>query len=124
MSRPYFETKVVKVKKEEELKFDYCPCCGAKREAEKPIGNWVNGENLDKIKFPCFCSFMYGSERCYGEINSNHEKSGDREYTMTDLTKQTKGLSIVYGYNSLEQMIEELRVKIKPGKIIIYEEEK
>jgi len=45
---PYLETKVVKVEKEWDA--DHCPTCGQR--IEEPKGNWVNGENLDKIKFP------------------------------------------------------------------------
>jgi len=135
---PYFETKVVKVRKTEEENL-----CGGIRigdkgyrvfrkgkgvpylkEIKQKKGNWANGENLDKIKFPCFCSFMYGAEKCYGEINKNLVfKTNEFEFTMTDLTKQTKRVSIVYGYPTLKEMIEELKVKIKPGKVVIFEEE-
>jgi len=46
--RPYLEVKVVKVKK------------------PQPQGNWVNGENLDAIKFPCFCKYWEFGETHYG----------------------------------------------------------
>jgi len=86
----YSETKVVKVKKEKNkcehphppamviLKEEYaqfkCLRCGeiygtnilSNLWEEQPKGNYVNGENLDKIKFPCFCSYSNNDERGIG----------------------------------------------------------
>jgi len=70
MSKPYFETKVVKVKKKERPSVcpdngrAICLTCGEKlyhieKPKPQPKGNWVNGENLDKIKFPCFCRWNH-----------------------------------------------------------------
>ena len=79
LSRPYFETKVVKVKKENkgcDVEF-ICPICNemlSHNNKKEPKGNWVNGENLDKIKFPCFCSYSdgEGSERKKGFLSMNN----------------------------------------------------
>ena len=61
---PYFETKVVKVKKEKKECIGEICIRGKRRPLyekdhyiyfegkDKSKGNWVNGENLDKIKFP------------------------------------------------------------------------
>ena len=123
--RPYFETKVVKVNKvEKEWTPDCCPCCGAKREAEKPLGNWVNGENLDKIKFPCFCSYeinnvVYG----YGEIIISFKKN-DQIYELINIDGQTlQGTNKVAFFNCLRELIEEFNIHILKGKIILFEEE-
>ena len=61
---PYFEVKVVKVKgKKKEIRSVKCSICGNTyapctcATVTKHKGNWVNGENLDKIKFPVPCSW-------------------------------------------------------------------
>ena len=121
--KPYFEMKVVKVGKPKPKLF-MCKACGTILPAEKPKGNWVNSENLDKIKFPCFCSYMYGNKKSYGEINEIWDDIKYLNvYTITDITKQTQGISIKYQYKSLKDMILNRRIHILKGKIILYEEE-
>lgn len=137
--KPYFELKVVKVKKEKkEWTPGCCPCCGVKREAEQPKGNWVNGENLDKIRFPCFCSFdhrkgIYGGKQGVhgiGMINRTAE-AGRIEYQLSYADRQmenNKKLDILVNSNvlcstpSLEKLIKLYDIHILKGKIIIYEE--
>ena len=124
--KPYLETKVVKVKKEEkEWTPDCCPCCGAKREAEKPLGNWVNGENLDKIKFPCFCTHKDKSSGYsgYGMLISGIDGSSDKEYVLVDIGKQREQLTTVSSNKSLKELIEIWDIHILKGKIILFEEE-
>jgi len=70
MSRPYLGVKVVRAKKQKNkvVKFigrkyelyvkDGKVSIRRHKHQYKPKGNWVNGENLDKIKFPCFCSYI------------------------------------------------------------------
>jgi len=71
LSRQYLELKIVKVKKCRHFLAKWTPgniykCCKCGKivterghKPIKPKGNWVNnGENLDKIKFPCFCSYI------------------------------------------------------------------
>ena len=133
MSRPYFETKVVKVKKEKSKDFAmYCKYhndCEYKRIEpyeilkQQPKGNWVNGENLDKIEYPCFCTFKNNGKEYYGEINTIVDYYGSTGFTLTDITKQTKGVSTKYTFKSITSMIKRFKIKIKPGKIIIFEEE-
>jgi len=93
--RPYLEVKVVKVKKEKH-KQHYCPCCGGKIEMEKPKGNWVNGENLDKIKFPCFCSFVWCGVKIYGMLYEMADEyilintNSQYKYKLTSISNKTE----------------------------------
>ena len=119
---PYFEMKVVKVKKEEKKKL-YCPVCNSELKREKPLGNWVNGENLDAMEYPCFCTFENNGKEYYGEINTVVDYYGSTGFTLTDITEQTKGVSTKYTYKFIEGMIKRFKIKIRPGKIIIFEEE-
>jgi len=117
MSRPYFELKVVKVKKEKPEQ-KYCPCCGGKIEMEKPIGNWVNGENLDKIKFPVGCNW--------------HIPLRDDDVQYGILMKKNSGIELhhikQHNYSSiiasgdLKELIKRWDIHILKGKIILYEE--
>ena len=124
---PYFETKVVKVKKAEkpivsskEWTPDYCPCCGQRTVVEKK-GNWVNGENLDKIKFPCFCRYNAGYT---GMIT----KDGMNYYELHNIEKQADenylgGRTLVAKELDLKILIKCWHIHILKGKIIIFEEE-
>ena len=130
---PYFELKVVKVKNNKEKpdcddcsNYDtFCKnyCSYYKKHIKQPKGNWVNGENLDKIKFPCLCSYYVGGNRYNGIINKNwdigeyHEK-----YELSSLI-QTKSKNDVGHRQYLEQLIKAYRIHILKGKIIIFEEE-
>ena len=165
MSRPYFETKVVKVKKPEtkpkpkilmlrkKIRGDYkykkvnsnsklffyrCGfpyrindevyCYDDKRIwrifkiIEPKKGNWINGENLDKIKFQCFCSYSdgEGSERKKGFLSMNRGY-----YYIADITNQKKVQSDFDGGNdyTLKALIVRNNIHIIKGKIIIFEEE-
>jgi len=121
----FFELKVVKVKKETNTKCKWveCPKCGelhwcsnATYSTIKPKGNWVNGENLDKIKFPCFCSYVNGSTKYYGEIHHS------RYYGLYRIEGQDIH-SDVDEMSSLRHLIEVYNIHILKGKILIYEEE-
>jgi len=125
----------VKVKKEVKCrhKIIKCTCqlCGetlitGKIKAKK--GNWVNGECIDKIKFPCFCSFIHGDRRCYGEINKSYV-NGSIVYEVSDITRQINGepgqmFSVIYTSDTLVNLIKYHDIHIKHGKIIIFDEEK
>ena len=157
---PYFETKVVKVKKVNKCKHNtitwfgvtdksvICKDCGKlfgknvdyKDFIDRSIvwqkqlkGNWVNGENLDKIKFPCFCSFdankgMFGDpSKSYkvhgiGKIDLNYTE-GQRQYQLSWADHQQKDLSVLCETPSLKRLIEIYDIHILKGKIIIFEEE-
>ncbi len=125
--RPYFETKVVKVNKvKKEWTPDCCPCCGAKREAEKPLGNWVNGENLDKIKFPCFCSYkrpLTDLNEHLGIIEYIAIFGKKARYVLLNIEGQRRGCKLVPIFEDLKSLIESYEIKILKGKIILFEEE-
>ena len=147
----FFETKVIKVKKEKKrcghqpamvilgdkyAKFK-CIKCGeiyssdisstlwGKREKD----NWVNGENLDKIMFPCFCSYSINTldnpaEKQLGfmdYISINGEKA---KYILLNIGWQKKGCKLIPIFDSLENLIISYHIHILKGKILIFEEEK
>jgi len=131
--RPYLEVKVVKVKKEKKeivgeicIKGMYYPIYENKHnriyfESKKKIGNWVNGENLDKIKFPCFCSYSdgEGSERKKGLFSMN---SG--YYYIADIENQKREQEDVsQKCDNLKDFVRFNNIHILKGKIIIWEEE-
>jgi len=153
VSRPYWGVKVVKVKKKcKHLKYmegyvpsgSYyeCPYCGEKVylksiKANKPEGTWVNGENLDKIKFPCFCRFDYrkglfgGKQGVHGigAINRTAE-GGQIQYQLSWADRQMENsgrldilanLSVLCTTPSLKRLIELYDIHILKGKIILWE---
>ena len=122
MSRQYFETKVVKVEREGIPKGKgYCPYCKGKitiTVMKKPKGNWVNGENLDKIKFPCFCSYFESGKRHMGMICRYVDW-----YRLYNIEEQSKD-NFVDDCTSLENLISHnYDIHILKGKLIIWEEE-
>ena len=141
---PYFETQVVKVRKEacnhENLKCYYSQqdgyityqCCKCKalikiKNEQHPKGNWVNGENLDKIKFPCFCSYKYRQDmegiQGYGIITKTCTIQQDL-YTLHGIDYQKSGISSMSSYGELKPLIKRYDIHILKGKVIIFEEEK
>jgi len=130
VSRPYLETKIVKVRKKEKCRmFKECYRCGQEyicmMERNKRKGNWVNGENLDKIKFPCFCSYFWGSCKFYGSINKRFMDDGSGYiYNLIDIDNQTNCVNSVCSMTSLKKLIEHYNIHILKGKIIIFDEEK
>ena len=143
--KPYLEVKVVKVRSESNRKLKKLE--GEAIEIQRKIDrikgergykegkwsgvNWINGENIQKIKFPCFCSFVKDGEKRYGEINTNYnEHKEELEYELSDITQQVDGkmmgssFSVRYSDFSLEDLIKCHDVHIKRGKIIIFDEEK
>ena len=135
---PYFETKVVKVRKKEKKKCEHlmgewnpkkmtieCDMCGKILDRFwneiEPKGNWVNGENLDKIKFPCFCSYKQLNQKYYGEIKVI--KDGDNYlYSLYYIEKQGDECWIDCN-SSLKNLIKNHDIHILKGKIVIFEEE-
>jgi hypothetical protein len=108
MSRPYFETQVVKFGKPK----------------IKKEGNWVNGENLDKIKFPCFCSYDSSGVRKYGLINKDFKEGFTAySYKLVRICEQSTSVNAVWDYDSLAELIRVKTIHILKGKIIIFEGE-
>lgn len=145
----YLEVKVVKVKKDKS-KLGWTGT--SYRELEKRVergkqakqeliirekrgkGNWVNGENLDKIKFPCYCIFDSnkgingsGSGQCVkgiGRIDKTWDDIAYKDrYQITKITNQSKDISVLYENYSLKKLMMNLNIHILKAKIIIYEEE-
>ena len=132
---PYFETKVVKVRKEKTKDLTmYCSCqqnCEYQKIrpyvlfTEQPKGNWVNGENLDKIKFPCFCSYTPAKNaKSYGQLNKGFFR-GDYYYFITDESHQYDDANCEQFYHSsnIERLFKDYNIHILKGKIILFEEE-
>jgi hypothetical protein len=104
----------VKVKKKEK-----CEHCYDKGQiVEKPKGNWVNGENIDKIKFPVPCSYQkFKNEKCFGLLIDEY-----KGYKIVPLEKQR--CSLLYPFDEdLKHFIESWDIHILKGKLILYEEE-
>jgi len=91
-------------------------------EKPKPNGNWVNGENLDKIKFPCLCNYKANSQRWKGEINKSWIPGEGTHYYLSSLNGQ-KECSIVTITQTLKELIEGYDIHILKGKIILFDEE-
>ena len=123
VSRPFFEMEVVKVKKEVKCrhKIIKCTCqlCGetlitGKIKAKK--GNWVNGECIDKIKFPVPCSYIHETKKM-GILF----KLGNSFYVV-NIDEQGNYNKYFLSYD-LKHLIEDFNIHILKGKIIIFEEE-
>jgi len=145
----FFETKVVRVKKEichhnevicknGNFKCRYCgrylerdwekAADGIKRwgwkmdKSQQKEGNYVNGENIDKIEFPCFCSFSHPrlKDLRYGIITNTGYHCG---YALIDVGSQSLGVHLMNTQPYLDKLIKEWDIHILKGKIIILEEE-
>ena len=149
MSRPYFQTKVVKIGKPKPKREMHINSRGAgksskywgsfsnkvlerlqinaKRELKrrktiepKLKGNWVNNENLDKIKFPCFCSWNIplDKDRYHGILVQGEGNI----YNLYSLRGQHSYSRLVGTNKNLKELIKRWNIHILKGKIIIYEE--
>lgn len=152
---PYFETKVIKVKKEKReckhkksiwhsYKYENiqepktirknkkiecnntikCSNCGGilshtNEIREKMKGNFVNGENLDRVKFPCLCKYKEEESYHKGIIHIN----GGDWYELFCVDKQDKW-DFIDSCKILRNLISSYDVHILKGKILIFEEVK
>ncbi len=132
---PYFEMKVVKVKKEcEHLQIYYkpgmigyrCHNCGKlvdvnSHEIKKYTkGTWVNGENLDKIKFPVPCSYRsHTGKKRYALLNKD-KNNGKDEYQLSRIFQDTCS-NFFLASDSLKKLIRKWDIHILKGKIVIFE---
>lgn len=142
----YFSVKVVKVRKKKREKIQcnnhclifnnnqiVCYKCGEVFGGNKrPKGNFVNGENLDKIMFPCLCSFLIDGERVYGELDDcvNYNR---QIICLKELVEQIGQLNIrmdkqryylEFPICDLGSIVKTKNIHILKGKIIIFEEVK
>jgi len=126
---PYFETKVVKVKKGGYRLGDTfkCPKCGELfipiPRTDKPKGNWVNGENLDKIKFPVPCRF--GNRGKLGLLLNGVDDNGNNIFELHQITEQISkhNCTRMNHQKDLKALIKQYNIHILKGKIILFEEE-
>jgi len=141
VNRPYFEMEVVKIKKPRYSCREVIKFMGKKYEVfikdgkvsirrhkhHKPKGNWVNGECIEKIKFPCFCSYInpLSGKKCYGKIDKGWDDIAyNIKYQINEITNQSDEIGILYEDISLKKLIINLKIHILKGKIILFEEEK
>ena len=143
-NRPYLEVEVVEVKTKKKKEIPAgCVNCGAKNICHKyeerykkleKKGNWVNGENIDKIQFPCFCTFdankgIFGDPgKTYkvhgiGKLDLNYTE-GQRQYQLSWADHQQKDLSVLCETPSLKRLIDIYDIHIEKAKIIIFKETK
>jgi len=136
VSRPYFELKVIKIKKPKYQSREVIKFMGKKYEVfikdgkvsirrhkhqYKPIGNWVNRENVDKIKFPCFCSYKRFGKRKYGILIQGFVHNLN-EYILNHLDMQYEDIPVEIRSHSLKKLIADYDIHILKGKVIVYEE--
>ena len=141
----YWDVKVVKVKgRKQETKCEhsviyYKPgmegyrCCKCEKKVDSngnDWGNFVNGEDLDKIKFPCFCSFVKGNDDLnYGMIifewkTNRYTGQLYKLYKLLPLDGQHIDSASTLGeFQCLDYFIELYQVKILKGKVILFKEE-
>ena len=148
---PYLDTKVVKVEKEIDWKskplimakkmgfgkWIECPECGKlnwrsykKHSKPKVSINIVNGENLDKIRFPFFCRFGRKTDKLkLGMVAKTLMYDPcTTVYTLIGIEKQNiynESLTVnsIESLQNLEELIKKHDIHILKGKIIIFEEE-
>ena len=143
---PYFQTQVVKVEKRKKCEHKFapdmhtylyngtikCPICGRgltqewlrnrtmediKKTKKQPKGNWVNGENLDKIKFPVPCSYVEEGKKHIGMLNCYVD-----QYRLYNIEKQSKD-NFVDDCTSLKNLINSYDIHILKGKVILFEDD-
>ena len=133
--RPYLEVEVVEVKKEKREKIPKvcvnCPLqegCRQYQTKYKKLekkGTWVNGENIDKIKFPFACTFTDGiGEEHRGMVIKtlmDYDKC-DTAYLLFDIYAQSKGLTSWVRKYKLDELISEYNIHIAKAKIVIFKE--
>jgi hypothetical protein len=98
--RPYFETELIECKKK---------------------NNRVLNENLDKIKFPFYCTFetrgvfTRAIETRIGEVHR-----GIAYYSLFDVTEQTKDRTLVQNADYLDELIKKYNINIVKGKLLLF----
>lgn len=134
----FFETKIIKIKEKKGKVYSNQIIIDGKKYTlyedkdenvypHKEKGNWVNGENLDKIKFPCFCSYVINKTshnihgyKFLGMLNKGYD--GADLYELHKIDSQTDGLSRVGCNRKLSDLINIYHINILKGKILIFEE--
>ena len=136
--RPYLDVEVVEVKVKKYIP-KVCRNCPSiegctdiedrrREELKHRKGTWVNGENLDKIKFPCAVSFNNGfCGRCYGMINKDFKDDlCTISYNLVEIGEQNYFVNAIWDYDSLEDLFGDKckDVHVEKAKIVICKEVK
>ena len=128
--RPYLDVEVVEVKVKKYIP-KVCRNCPSiegctdiedrrREELRHRKGTWVNGENIDKIEFPCACTYdLYGERRC-GILTSGIPEM-EFEYILHSINPQNM-VSVEVRKASLEKLIEQYDIHIEKAKIVIFKE--
>ena len=90
-------------------------------EKPKPKGNWVNGENLDKIKFPAFCSYQYFISGKKGDKSNGMLMKLGNNYYIANIDSQGDYTPYFVNYD-LKFLIENFNIHIIKAKVILFEE--
>ena len=93
----------------------------AHKQGERSGGNNVNGENLDKIKFPCFCSYVSFTGKKHHALLIKDRNNGEYKYKLLRIS-QDNGESIFLSSDSLKKLIRKWDIHILKAKIILFEE--
>ena len=84
-------------------------------------GNWINGENLDKIKFPVPVSYVsHTGKKSYALLLKDKE-NGEYKYRLLRMS-QDNGESIFLANDSLKHLIRKWDIHILKGRIVLFEE--
>lgn len=90
-------------------------------EPKKPEGNWVNGENIDKIKFPCVGWYLSVAGKRYCELDFINYKKGFYRVKELKQYKEKDYHCAEFWNPDLRLLIESLDFHILKGKIILWE---
>jgi len=130
--RPYLDVEVVEVKVKKYIP-KVCRNCPSiegctdiedrrREEFRRKPGTWVNGENLDKIKFPCACSYDDYNGVKYGMLTRGFV-NGKSEYLLHEVCNGQCWINSVEArFNDLEELMTLWNVHIEKAKIVIFKE--
>jgi len=85
---------------------------------KKKKGTWINGENLDKMKFPSYIKYELNGKLRVGEI---HRGKFDPQYFITDV-KQSKFDVKLASNGILKTLMIMYKIKVLKAKLIIFDE--
>ena len=89
------------------------------KEFKKNKGNWVNGENIDAIRFPAYCSYVINGKIYKGQINKAKYES---VYSLYWIGGQSKYSNWVDSAGSLKPLIDNYDIHILKARIILFDE--
>ena len=84
---------------------------------------YKKGENIDRIKLPCFCSFEWNGKRKLGMIvylwyKKNGMSTSTWRYGLIDMSSQShRQVGNIVSQSSLEHLIEEYKINIGKAHI-------